>query len=345
MFRKLVAFLLLLFTVGMGAINAQAPPLRIVSTTTQASDLIRVLTAGLPGDAIELTALMGSGVDPHLYLPTEKDIRAIQEADAVFYNGLHLEGQLSTVFATLGERGISSYALANPVERAGYIIGGFTLSQEYTDVADPHFWFDPRNWQMSAADAAIALAELSPENASLFAENARAYEEQLIDLYDWSRLALSSVPEGQRVLVTSHDAFQYFGAAFNWQVRGLQGISTEDEAGVADIQQLVAFVMENEIPVLFVESSVPPDTIEAVREAVQAAGGEVRLGIRTLYSDAMDDPTAYGGSYLGMIVSNTLIILESYRCAGLSIDIPTLPASLPTDLPTDLRTPLCEAAG
>lgn len=323
--------------------RAQAAPLRIVATTTQASDLIRTLTAGLPAGASELTALMGSGVDPHLYLPTEADIRAIQRADAVFYSGLHLEGQFGAVFAHLGERGVASFALAEPVKHAGYIIGGFDLSDEYQDVADPHFWFDPRNWQMSAEYAAAALARLLPAHADVIEQNARDYLQQLDELWEWAQEALATVPEAQRVLVTSHDAFQYFGAAFGWQVRGLQGISTEDEAGVADIQRLVAFVQERQIPVLFVESSVPPDSIEAVQAALRDAGGEVRLGLRTLYSDAMDDPQTFGGRYTGMLASNTLIILESYRCAGLSLDIPPLPARLAEELPPELAVPECPA--
>lgn len=326
-------------------VHAQAEPNRIVATTTQASDLIRELTAELPDGVIELTALMGSGVDPHLYLPTEADIRAIQHADAVFYSGLHLEGQFGEVFANLRERGVATYALAEPVEQAGYIIGGFDLSDEYQDVADPHFWFDPRNWQMSAFYAAEALASLIPHHAGQFEENARRYMLELTSLFEWAEQAMAIVPEEQRVLVTSHDAFQYFGAAFGWQVRGLQGISTEDEAGVADIQQLVAFVLEREIPVIFVESSVPPDTIEAVQEAVRAAGGEVRLGIRTLYSDAMDAPDTFGGRYPGMLMSNVLIILESYRCAGFLIAIPPLPDHLAVDLPSELSAPDCTVTG
>ena len=321
--------------------GAQTAPLRIVATTTQASDLIRALTAGLPAGASELTALMGSGVDPHLYLPTEADIRAVQRADAVFYSGLRLEGQFGEVFANLGERGVANYALSEPVERAGYIIGGFDLSDEYRDVADPHFWFDPRNWQMSAEYAAEALADLLPAHAAAIQENARAYMEELGALWEWAKAALATVPEGQRVLVTSHDAFQYYGAAFGWQVRGLQGISTEDEAGVADIQRLVAFVKERQIPVLFVESSVPPDSIEAVQAALRDEGGGARLGIRTLYSDAMDDPDSYGGRYPGMLVSNTLIILESYRCAGMALDIPPLPEALADGLPGELAAPDC----
>ncbi|MCY3836635.1 MAG: zinc ABC transporter substrate-binding protein [Anaerolineaceae bacterium] len=320
---------------------AQDEPSRIVATTTQASDLIRVLTADLPPGTLALTALMGSGVDPHLYLPTEADIRAIQEADAVFYSGLHLEGQFGEVFANLSNRGIATHALSEPVERAGYIIGGFTLSERYQNVADPHFWFDPRNWQMSATYATDALVQLLPDHRGPIEENAIEYAATLSTLFTWAEQAMAVVPEQQRVLVSSHDAFQYFGAAFGWQVRGLQGISTEDEAGVADIQQLVEFVMEREIPVIFVESSVPPDAIEAVQEAVRANGGRVRLGIQTLYSDAMDAPEHYGGRYPGMLISNILIILESYRCAGIDLTIPPVPEELAEGLPAELAQPDC----
>lgn len=333
--------ILIIFMFPILKVSAQTEPSRIVATTTQASDLIRVLLTDIPEDLYELTALMGSGVDPHLYLPTEADIHAIQGADAVFYSGLHLEGQFGEVFANLSTRGIATYALSEPVEQAGYIIGGFDLSDQYQDVADPHYWFDPRNWGMSAAYAADALAQLMPSHLALIENNARAYEAELSSLYEWALLAMTVIPEGQRVLITSHDAFQYFGAAFGWQVRGLQGISTEDEAGVADIQQLVAFVMEREIPVIFVESSVPPDTIEAVQEAVRANGGVVRLGIRTLYSDAMDAPENYGGRYTGMLISNVLIILESFRCAGHTFTIPTLPGPFAENVPADLADPDC----
>lgn len=340
MLRIMGAFLVV-FMVTIAPLLAQDESSRIVATTTQASDLIRELTGGLPPGIIALTALMGSGVDPHLYLPTEADIRAIQEADAVFYSGLHLEGQFGEVFENLGSRGIATHALSEPVERAGFIIGGFTLSEQYQNVSDPHFWFDPRNWQMSTTYARDALVRLLPDHRSSIEENASEYEATLSALFSWAEQAMSGVPEQQRVLVTSHDAFQYFGAAFGWQVRGLQGISTEDEAGVADIQQLVAFVMERKIPVIFVESSVPPDTIEAVQEAVRANGGQVRLGIQTLYSDAMDAPEHYGGRYPGMLISNVLIILESYRCAGFELTIPPLPEEWAEGLPAELARPNC----
>jgi manganese/zinc/iron transport system substrate-binding protein len=139
---------------------------------------------------------------------------------------------------------------------------------------------------------------------------------------------MRAVPGTQRYLVTSHDAFQYFGAAFGWRMAAIQGISTEDEAGVGDIQDTVDFVVTNDIPVLFVESSVPPDTIQAVVEAVEAAGGGVRVGVRELYSDAMGEPGTFGGTYIGMIAENVYTILQSYQCAGVDLTIPTWPEGL-----------------
>ncbi len=293
--------------------------LKVVATTTQAADLMRILSDGL--DSIELTALMGAGVDPHLYQPTESDIVAMNQAEMVVYSGLHLEGQFDTVFAALAEQGITIYALSSPVKDAGFIVGGFDLSEELTDVDDPHFWFDPRNWQVTVQDLAETLADFDPANAAAYQANAAAYIEQLGLLYDWADAGLRSIDEGQRYLVTSHDAFQYFGAAFGWRMQAIQGLSTEDEAGVGDIQKTVDFVIDNEIPVLFVESSIPPDTIEAVIAAVRSQDGAVRIGVRELYGDAMDELGSFGGTYIGMLAQNALTIMQSYQCMGAEVAI------------------------
>lgn len=313
---------------------------RIVATTTQAADLITILTEGV--EDIEITGLMGAGVDPHLYQPTESDIAAMNAADMVIYSGLHLEGQFDTVFEALSEQNVATYILGQPVKSAGFIIGGFTLSEELTDVDDPHFWFDPRNWQVTTVDLAGTLAELDPANAGTYSANAEAYESQLATLYDWANEGMRTVDEGRRYLVTSHDAFQYFGAAFGWQMTAIQGLSTEDEAGVGDIQGVVDFVMDNEIPVLFVESSIPPDTIEAVIEAVEAEGGEARIGVREMYSDAMGESGTFGGAYIGMLAENVLTVLHSYQCAGVELTIPEWPESLSLDLPDDYMNVSCD---
>jgi len=325
-----------------GGVSAQDDdPLYIVATTTQAFDIANILTEGV--ENVEITGLMGAGVDPHLYQPTESDIAAMNQADIVIYSGLHLEGQFDAVFEALGEQGTSIFALGIPVKDAGFIIGGFDLSEELTNVDDPHFWFDPRNWELSIITLADELAELDPDNADIYLANAEAYSEQLFALFDWADEAMETIPAQQRYLVTSHDAFQYFGAAFGWRMVAIQGLSTEDEAGVGDIQETVDFIIDNEIPVIFIESSLPPDTVEAVVAAVEDAGGELRVGVRELYSDAMGEPGTFGGTYIGMIAENVYTILQSYQCAGVEISIPEWSADLDITPPEELLNVDCNA--
>lgn len=329
--RRIFIMLLVLALSITAVIGASAQEsedqLSIIATTTQAYDLMTILA----GDTAEIIPLMGAGVDPHLYQPTESDITAMSNADAVFYSGLHLEGQFDEVFKALGERNIRVVALSKPVKDSGFTIGGFDLSDELTNVDDPHFWFDARNWQLSVITAAEELALLDPANAELYLERAEAYNEQLTLLYAWADEAMRQIPAEQRVLVTSHDAFQYFGAAFGWRVRGLQGISTESEAGVADIQDIANFVVEHEIPVMFIESSVPPNAIRSVQEAVQAKGFEVGIGVRELYSDAMGEFGEFGGTYIGMIGENVITILQSY-----GVEVPEWPEELEPVPPAEL---------
>ena len=313
---------------------------RIVATTTQASDLSTILSEGVAD--IEITPMMGAGVDPHLYQPTEFDVRAMNAADMVIYSGLHLEGQFDTVFEALHEQGTLIYSLAKPVKEGGFVIGGFTGGSSKSGTDDPHFWFDPRNWELTTADLAQTLAALDPDNADTYLTNAAAYGEQLRVLYAWADEGMRSVPEGQRYLVTSHDAFQYFGAAFGWRMAAIQGISTADEAGVGDIQGIVQFVVDQEIPVLFVESSLPPKNIEAVQAAIADNGGKTRIGVRELYSDAMGVPGTFGGTYIGMIAENVYTMLQSYRCAGARAHIPDWPDNIDIAPAGDLLTVDCD---
>lgn len=340
--KKLILIALatvMVFVVG-GAGAQDAEPLQIVATTTQAADIARILTDGL-GDDVEITALMGAGVDPHLYQPTESDIAAMNQADVVIYSGLNLEGQFETVFNALSEQGVNTISLGQFPKEAGFIVGGFDLSEELQNVDDPHFWFDPRNWELSIVELADELAELDPDNADTYTTNADAYAEQLQMVFEWANEAMRTVPESQRYLVTSHDAFQYFGAAFGWRMFSIQGLSTEDEAGVGDIQEVVDFVMDNDIPVIYIESSLPPDTVEAVVEAVENAGGELRVGVRELYSDAMGEPGTFGGTYVGMLGENVYTVLQSYQCAGVDIEIPDWPEDLEPTPPEDILNVDC----
>ena len=333
--------LLLIITLALGAgAGASEESRKIVATTTQAADLVRILSQDI--ESLKITALMGAGVDPHLYQPTESDIVAMNQAEMVVYSGLHLEGQFDAVFAALAEQGVAIYALSQPVKEAGFIIGGFDLSDALSNVDDPHFWFDPLNWQLTAESLAGALAAFDPPNADRYRENGAAYIEELQLLYDWADAGLRSIAEGRRYLVTSHDAFQYFGAAFGWRMQAIQGLSTEDEAGVGDIQETVDFVIDKEIPVLFVESSIPPDTIEAVIEAAQASGASLRLGVRELYGDAMGEPGRFGGAYIGMLAQNALTIMQSYQCAGAEVDIPSWPEGLQPQPPDEIWNADCD---
>lgn len=336
----LIPVVLMMLVAFTASAQDETDTFNIVVTTTQAADLTTILSADAEG--VEITALMGAGVDPHLYQPTESDIAAMNDADLLVYNGLNLEGQFDAVFNALGEQGVATFALGQPVKDAGFIVGGFELSEELVNVDDPHFWFDPRNWEITTTALAETLAELDPNNADIYAENAEAYVEDLQTLFAWVDEGLRSVSSTQRYLVTSHDAFQYYGAGFGWRVFGIQGLSTEDEAGVGDIQGTVDFVIDNGIPVLFVESSIPPDTIQAVVEAVEDAGGEVRVGVRELYSDAMGEPDTFGGTYTGMIAENTLTVLQSYQCAGVDVEIPEWPETLEPTPDDELLEVECE---
>lgn len=328
---KHTILLLLLLSLALaltgGALAQDEAALNVVATTTQISDALTIIG----GDHLNITALMGAGVDPHLYKPTEADIAAMNSADAVFYSGLHLEGQFDEVFEALGQRNILTFAVSDPVKQAGYTIGGFDLSEELTNVDDPHFWFDPRNWQMSVTAIAEELSLLDPDHADEYTANAEAYNAQLDLLFEWAAEAMTQIPEAQRVLVTSHDAFNYFGQAFGWEVRGLQGLSTQDEAGVADVQELVSFVIERDIPVMFIESSVPPNAIESVQEAAEARGHQIGIGVRELYSDAMGAADTFGGTYVGMLAQNVITILQSFGA-----EIPAWPADLEPVPPAEL---------
>ncbi len=341
MMRKHILIILSILAVLVVGVSAQDDELRIVATTTQAVDIANILTEGI--DNVIITGLMGAGVDPHLYQPTESNISAMNAADVVIYSGLHLEGQFDAVFEALSEQGIATIPMGQFVREAGFTIGGFDLSEELVNVDDPHFWFDPRNWEFAVQGLAEQMTEIDPENAEIYTKNVEAYSEQLRMIYGWADEAMREVPGNQRYLVTSHDAFQYFGAAFGWRMFSIQGISTEDEAGVGDIQEVVDFVITNDIPVIYIESSLPPNTVEAVVQAVADVGGSLRIGVRELYSDAMGAPGDFGGTYVGMIGENVYSILQSYQCAGVDIDIPEWPADLNPAPPEEILNPDCNA--
>jgi len=273
--------------------------LHVVATTNLVGDAAAIVG----GEHVVVTSLMGPGVDPHLYKAREGDVVRMSEADLILYGGLHLEGKMVELFEQMAERGRPTVAVTNGIERSR-LIESETFGGNY----DPHVWFDVTLWAQAIDHIAATFAELDPKNAELYASNATTYRARLDTLHQWTQSEVASIPEMTRMLVTSHDAFGYFGRTYNIEVRGLQGISTVSEAGTADVQDLAESVASRRIPALFIESSVSPRGIEAVREAVRARGFEVHIG-GSLFSDALGDPDTPEGTYIGMVRHNVSTIV------------------------------------
>jgi manganese/zinc/iron transport system substrate-binding protein len=283
-----------------GAVDFGGRTINVVATTGYVGDVVR----NIGGERVAVTTLMGPGVDPHLYKASASDVVAIQNADAVFYSGLHLEGRMIEIFERLA-RTKPVYAVTDklPPER-------LLASADYENQYDPHVWFDPTLWSYTADAVAEALSALDPTSAPLYHQNAARYKQQLAELDAYAQQRLQAIPPQARVLITAHDAFGYFGRRYAIEVRGLQGISTASEAGAADVQQLAAFIAERGINAVFVESSVPPATVNAVRAAVHARGHEVDIG-GELFSDALGAQGTPEGTYVGVLRHNIDTIAEA----------------------------------
>ncbi|MDX1740626.1 MAG: zinc ABC transporter substrate-binding protein [Rhodothermales bacterium] len=266
----------------------------VVATTNIVADLV----ASVGGDAVSVTSLMGPGVDPHLYKASEGDVRRMSGADAIFYGGLHLEGKMTEVFEQMQSRGIRTVAVADGNSASAYI-----ESPDFGGNYDPHIWFDVSLWQGAARYVHETLAAMDSTRRATLDVNLSRYLGRLDSLDAYVRSRVEQIPAERRVVITSHDAFGYLGRAYGFEVRGLQGISTVLEAGAADVQDLADFVTERRIPALFVESSVPPRGIEAVREAVRARGFDVAIG-GSLFSDALGGSGTPEATYLGMVRHN-----------------------------------------
>lgn len=258
------------------------------------------------GSHAKVEALMGPGVDPHLYKATQGDLSRLKEADMIFYNGLHLEGKMGDVLEKLAKQ--------KPVVAVGGEIDPAKLlkSAQFADAYDPHIWFDVSLWMEAVNEAEKALKEKMPDHAQDFATNAAAYRTELTNLHQWVTEQIASIPLGQRVLITAHDAFEYFGRAYQIQVKGLQGISTVSEYGLQDLSGMVTFIVDHQIKAVFVESSVPRKSLEAVIEGCQQRGHEVKIG-GTLYSDAMGEAGTPEGTYVGMVKYNVNTIVENLK--------------------------------
>ncbi|HEY0970704.1 MAG TPA: zinc ABC transporter substrate-binding protein [Gemmatimonadales bacterium] len=273
---------------------------RAVATTGMITDVVR----RVGGDRVDVVGLMGAGVDPHLYKARAGDVRRLDGADVIFYNGLHLEAAMGEVFEEMAGR-------KHTVAVTSDIPHDRLLSPPgFKGAHDPHVWFDVSLWRATIPVVERSLAELDPEGAPIYAANARALESELTALDAWVRARVAELPPERRVLVTAHDAFNYFGRAYGLDVRGLQGINTAAEAGTADVQSLSRFIADRRLPAIFVESSIPRRTVEAVQAAVRARGWDVAIG-GSLFSDAMGDAGTVEGTYPGMVRHNVNTIVDA----------------------------------
>jgi len=245
---------------------------------------------------------MGPGVDPHLYQASQGDIRKLERADIIFWNGLHLEANMLRAFEEIGR--------SRPVLAVGEAIPEDRLLTDETGAVDPHVWFDIDLWKIALEASVEKLKELSPDDAEWFEANKREYFAKLDGLKEEAIGWMSSIPKERRVLVTAHDAFGYFGRMLDLEVVGLQGLSTEDEIGLSDIERTIDLLVERRVPAVFVESSINPKSIEAVIEGAKQRGVDVKLG-GELFSDAMGDVGTEEGTYIGMYRHNVRTIHQA----------------------------------
>lgn len=272
--------------------------IRVVATVAMVGNVV----TSVGGDEVEVVTLMGTSVDPHLHRPTRDDLRELENADMVFYSGYHLEGKMAEVLHDLAARK-PSIAVAEHAQLG-------IKADDGTDSYDPHVWMDPGRWKATADVVAAELSKQRAVNASDFKARAEAFKSQCDALSAYGTQVMSTVPQDQRVLVTSHDAFRYFRMAFGVRELSLQGISTESEASLQKINSVVNEVVRLKLPAVFVESSVPPKSVQALIDACKSQGHAVKIG-GELYSDAMGLDGTYEGTYIGMIDHNLTIIVRA----------------------------------
>lgn len=293
----LVLALLLVTACGGAAQDATADSaagkLQIVTTIGQIADMAEIVG----GAHVEVHGLMGAGIDPHLYVASEGDVELLQNANIIFYNGLFLEAQMEEILKQIGERK-PVVAVAENIDK-GDLLPWAANAEHF----DPHVWFDVKLWSKAVEAMRDTLVAQDAAHAAAYRANAENYLKELAELDAYVKSQAERVPAEQRILVTAHDAFNYFGRAYGFTVRGLQGISTASEAGTADVRDLADYIASQQIPAIFVESSVPIRNVEALQAAVKAQGFEVIIG-GELFSDAMGNPGTPEGTYVGMVRHN-----------------------------------------
>lgn len=277
-----------------------AYPIRAVATVGMVADVVRHVGGAL----VDVRQIMGPGVDPHLYKATRDDVQSITSGDVVFYSGLMLEGKMADVLVKVA-RSKPVFAVTEMIDESELL-----EPQNFQGHYDPHVWMDVAAWSKCVDAVERALSELDPPHAADYRRNAEDYRRQLAVLDDYGRQAIASIPETSRVLVTSHDAFNYFGRAYGLEVQGVQGISTESEAGLQRVNELVDLIVSKNVKAVFVESSVPRKNIDALVEGARARGHTVVVG-GELFSDAMGEPGTYEGTYIGMLDHNLTLVTRA----------------------------------
>jgi len=278
-------------------------PIKIVCSTGQVAEMI--LRIG--GEQVQVDALMGPGVDPHLFRPRSIHVKQLGNADAIFFNGLHLEGRMSDLFAQMA-RSKATYAVTQGLQTRG----DKRLRQppEFVGMYDPHVWHDVALWSDCVNDTAQVLAEFDPKNANLYRQNAAAYRAELAELDSYCKSEIAKIPKEHRVLVTAHDAFGYFGKAYGLEVYGLKGISSDEEINLEHHEEIQKMLIERKIPAVFVESAIAPRTIEALVEPCRDAGLDLKVG-GELYADALGPAGTEDSTYTGMIRHNVQTIVAA----------------------------------
>lgn len=297
---RLIAFLASL-TLLAGCDDRSHSGTRIVTTCSMVTDIVRQVA----GNKAEVIGLLGEGTDPHSHSPTRSDVKHLSEADVVFYSGLFLEGRMQETFERVAATRKPVFAVTQGLDPS-YL----RKPAEFKGHYDPHVWMDVNAWSECVGFVARSLGEYDPPNTAYYQQNCERYQAELARLDDYARDVIASIPKEQRVLVTAHDAFGYFGRAYGIDVHSVQGITTESEAGVDDINKLVDLIVSRKIQAIFVESSVPRKNIEALIEGAASRDWKVAIG-GDLFSDAAGAPGTYEGTYIGMIDHNATTIARA----------------------------------
>jgi len=302
MMKRAIAILAVIVVLGCKNNKEDNGKLKVVVTTSMLTDLVKNIGA----DLIEIEGLMGAGVDPHLYKASEGDVSKLFNADVIFYNGLHLEGKLVEVFEKM-EAQKTTVALGEFLAKDG-LIGSDYFASNY----DPHVWFNIQYFKEFSDKVTSVLSEKDPKNAASYTANNLAFQQKLDLLHTAVVNTIATLAPEKRILVTAHDAFNYFGKAYGFKVVGLQGLSTATEAGVQDVQKLSEYIIANKVKAIFIESSVPRRTIEALEAAVLSKEHQVSIG-GSLYSDALGDGGSVEGTYVGMFLYNVKTIVNALQ--------------------------------